>query len=204
MKRSKAVKLSVVLVLGFVFLGCVLSVNAWDRKTVKYRPLSHYVKNNPNVFYWWYGPAPNYEYRLDLSDFLFGEGNPPPLGTYSGFIEERKLPDGRAEITVFLTLHDAPFWIWDWREGNLVMEGLIDWYFGVEKFIIERPGAEIPCILDIPYPDDYLVIYGSGTGHGIFTEFATGFTPGAEGMFYMFQYGEGFYWPYEILDLYEL
>jgi hypothetical protein len=209
MKRSKAVKLSLALVIAFVFLGCVFYANAWSRRTtVKYRPLSHYMKNNPSVFYWWYGPAPNYEYRLDLAEFLpFGEGTPPPKGTYDGYIEERELPDGRAEITVYLHLHDAPFWLKSSSDPDkLIMQGMIDWYFGVEKFIIQRPGAEIPFILEIPYPDDYLSIYGSGMGHGIFTSFAEdfGFTPGTEGTFYLFQYGEGFYWPYEILDVYEL
>ncbi len=209
MKRSTLLKISIPLVISFVFLGCVFGVNAMSqRATVKYRPLSHYLKNNPSVFYWWYGPYPNYEYRLDLANFLpFGEGTPPPRGTYDGYIEEEEMPDGRAEITVYLTLHDAPFWLRSSSEPDkLVMEGMVDWYFEVERFIIEKPGAEIPFILDIPYPDDYLLIAGSGTGYGIFTEFAEdfGFTPGVEGMFYLFQYGEGFYWPYEMLDVYEL
>jgi hypothetical protein len=210
MKRSNLVKFSVLLVVALVFLSCVSSVNAKGHKEkVKYRPLRHYTKNNPSVFYWWYGPSPTYEYRLDLANYLpLGEGTPPPKGTYDGYIEERELPDGRAEITVYLTLHDAPFWLWNWMEGNLVLEGMIDFYFEIEKFIIERPGAEIPFILDILYPDNWLVIFGSGSGHGIFTEFADGFTQGAEGMFSLFQYcyvEDGIdYWPYEILNVHEL
>ena len=205
MKRSKIVKLSVlVLVVGFVFMGFVIGVTAANRrKTVKYRPLSHYVKNNPSVFYWWVGPFPTYDYVLDM----YGDGSSPPLGTYGGSIEERELPDGRAEITVYLSAHDVPFWIVGLMDGTLVMEGLIEWYFEVEKFIIERPGAEIPCILDIPYPDDFLIITGCGEGHGIFTESASdfGFTPGGEGMFYLFEYADEFgNWPYEILDVCEL
>ena len=209
MKRTKLVKFSVVLVIALFFLSCVSTVNAWGRQgTVRYRPLSDWTKNNPSVFYWWIGPCPTYQYRLDLAEYSpFGEGTPPPKGTYCGYIKERDLPGGRAEITVYLTLHDAPFWIWNWMEGNLVLEGMIDWYFEIEKFIIERPGAELPFILDIDYPNDWLAMSGCGSGHGIFTEFADEFTQGAEGAFFMFQYcyvKHGVdYWPYELLNLYE-
>ena len=185
MKRTKTIKLSVLaLVIGLIFMGLIFSVTAANRRsTVKYRPLSHYTKNNPSVFYFWIGPYDTYHLRLDLSDFLFGEGNPPPKDNYDGYIEERELPDGRAEVSIYLQLHDAPFWIWSPPfGGELVMEGNIDWYYGVERFIIDRPGAEIPNILTI---DDYLLIAGSGTGYGTFTESAAdlGFEPGAEGMF---------------------
>jgi hypothetical protein len=212
MNRSKLIKVSLFFLVTIVFLSCAVNANAWGhRRRVTYRPLSDYTKNNPSVFYWWYGPAPNYEYRLDLANYLpFGEGTPPPRGTYWGYIKERKLPDGRAEVTVYLTLHGAPFSLWDWREGNLVMEGKICWYWEIEKFIIEKPGADIPFLLDVVYPDDYLVISGCGMGYGIFTEFAEGFgyTPGEKGMFFMYQYcyiEDGIdYWTHEIHEMWEL
>jgi hypothetical protein len=214
MKRTKTIKLSVLaLVVGLIFMGFIFSVSAANRRsTVKYRPLSHYTKNNPCVFYSWFGPSPSYHLRLDLSDWFSGgfepgEGNPPPKGTYDGYIEERELPDGRAEISIYLQLHDAPFWVWSppFEDNELVMEGMIDWYYGVERFIINRPGAEIPNILTVP---DYLVIAGSGTGYGTFTESAValGFESGEEGKLYVFQYGDmqTGEWLYEILDLYQL
>ena len=213
MKRSKTIKLSVLaLVIALIFTGFIFSVTATSRRsTLKYRPLSHYTKNNPSVFYFWIGPSPTYHLRLDLSDFFFGEGNPPPKDTYDGYIEERELPDGRAEISIYLELHDAPFWVWSpplGEEAKLVMEGKIDWYYGVERFILDRPGAEIPNILTI---EDYLLVAGSGTGYGTFTESAAdlGFEPDTEGKLYVFQYGDisnGWpgEWPYEILDLYQL
>ncbi|UCC19284.1 MAG: hypothetical protein JSV62_14455 [Promethearchaeota archaeon] len=207
MNRSRLVKVSILLMVAIVFLGCVASANAFgQRPKVRYRPLSDYTKNNPSVFYWWVGPAPTYDFILDL----MGDGNPPSEGTYNGFIKERELPDGRAEVTVYLTAHGIPFWLWVRGEGNLAMEGKMLWYFEIEKFIIEEPGAEIPSILTIPYPDDWLVISGCGMGHGTFTEFAEdfGYTPGADGMFFMFQYcyvEDGIaYWPYEIHDMWEL
>jgi hypothetical protein len=208
MQRSKIIKVSVLgLVLGLILMGFVIGVNASNRRaTVKHRPLRHYVKNNPNVFYYWIGPFPTYDYVLELAEGAFPLGGdiPPQLGTYSGSIEERKLPDGRAEITVYLSAQGIHFWIWDFIDGDLVMEGLVDWYYEVERIIIDRPGAEIPNLFDLDYPDENPYIAGSGTGYGIFTEDADGFTPGAEGMFHLFQHGEGYDWPYEILDLSEL
>jgi hypothetical protein len=210
MNRSKLVKVSILFVVAIVFVSCIVNVNACGhRRKVTYRPLSDWTESNPSIFYWWIGPSPTYEYRLDLANYLpFGEGTPPPKGTYGGYIKERKLPDGRAEVTVYLTLHGAPFQIWNWMEGNLVLEGRIDFYFEIEKFIIEEPGADLPFILDIVYPDDWIMMSGCGWGHGIFTEFAEGFNAGAKGMFFMYQYcyvEDGIdYWPYEILDLYEL
>ena len=208
MKRSKLVAVSIFFLIAIVFLSSIVNANACcHRRRVTYRPLSDYTENNPSVFYWWIGPSPTYDYFLDL----MGDGNPPPDGTYNGFIKERELPDGRAEVTVYLTAFGIPFWLWDFWEGNLVMEGIMLWYFEIEKFIIERPGAVIPNIFfDVVYPDDVLIISGCGMGYGTFTEFAEGFgyTPGAKGMFFMHQYcyvEDGIdYWPYEILNIKEL
>ncbi|MFX0043267.1 MAG: hypothetical protein ACFE8L_10165 [Candidatus Hodarchaeota archaeon] len=207
MKRSKLIKISMLLFVVLVFLSCVANANACGRRgKVRYRPLSDYTEKNPSVFYWWVGPAPTYDFILDL----MGDGNPPPEGTYNGFIKERELPDGRAEVTVYLFAHGIPFWLWIRGQGKLAMEGIMLWYFEIEKFIIEAPGAEIPNILDVAYPDDWLVISGLGMGYGTFTDDAEvfGYTPGAKGMFFMYQYcyvEDGIdYWPYEIHEMWEL
>jgi hypothetical protein len=207
MKRSKLVAVSIFFLIAIVFLSSVANANACcHRRRVTYRPLSDYTENNPSVFYWWVGPAPTYDFVLDL----MGDGNPPSKGFYTGFIKERELSDGRAEITAYLTAFGIPFWLWNSSGTELVMEGIMLWYFEIEKFIIEKPGAEIPCILDLPFPSSWLVISGCGMGYGTFTEFAEGFgyTPGAKGMFFMNQYAyvenDILYWPNEIHEMWEL
>ncbi|MFW9822989.1 MAG: hypothetical protein ACFFE4_08650 [Candidatus Thorarchaeota archaeon] len=205
MKRSKLIKVSLLLMIAIYFLGCVSSITAAsDKSKVTNRPFSHWTENNPGVVYGWGGWPPGVEkifppegdirfYRFLLARFWEG---PPPEGTYDGYIKERELSGGRALVTVVITLKDSPFWVSVWPDSpadltaQMFADGKIVTYREVTSFYIEYPGAPIPFLFDIPVED---LVFGSGVGHGIgiFTAWAEqwGFTPGERGMAFVNQRG---------------
>ncbi|MFX1309411.1 MAG: hypothetical protein ACFE8C_06905 [Promethearchaeota archaeon] len=212
MKRSKLLKISIPLVIAIFFLSWTSTVYAVSNNLKwSFRPLSDWEANNPSIFYTWSNPS----YGIWLADWL--NGIPPPPGTYGGYIKERQLPDGRAEVTVYLTLHNTPLYgLWDLNkyspfmgnEYSMFEEGsTIFLYLEVNKFIIPYPGAPIPSLFEIAYPEDWISTFGCGWGSGIFSEYAEGFPQGELGTIFIFQYGyvteEGeFVWPHEIINIY--
>ena len=199
MKRSKLLKISIPLVIAIIFLSCTSTVYAASNKSkVNFRPLSEWEEANPSVFYYWFGWPPGVDtpcYALSLADYE--TGTPPPKGTYDGYIKERKVSDQRALVTVYLTLKNAPFWLTiDDPDSDpldpskqIFENAKIIEYHEVECFYIAYPGATIPNIFEIAFPD---IVSFSGVGHGtgIFTHYAEselGFTSGEEGMMTMNQ-----------------
>ncbi|NHJ25413.1 MAG: hypothetical protein EAX89_12600 [Candidatus Lokiarchaeota archaeon] len=175
---------------------------ASDKSKVTFRPLSDWETNNPSIFYTWGGWPPGRDtpvYRILLADFF--SGSPPPIGTYDGYIKERKLSDGRALVTVYLSLKDAPFWLilaLDFPDppafpdpSKYILENakMIE-YREVVEFFIPFPGAPIPNLFDIAF-EDYTFMSGVGHGIGVFTDYAesVGFTSGEEGMMTINQRG---------------
>lgn len=199
MKKYKLMKFSLLLVIALTFLGFVSMVSAASDKSVSFRPLSDWEANNPSIFYGWGGWPPGTDtpaYRLVLADFL--SGNPPPTGTYDGHIKERRWSDGRALVTVYLSLKDAPFWLsvqpdfpFPWDPSTHIFENTkIINYREVIEFFIPFPGAPIPNLFDIPL-EDYTYMSGVGYGTGIFTDYAEsfGFASGEKGMMTINQRG---------------
>ncbi|MFX0040363.1 MAG: hypothetical protein ACFFCY_12430 [Promethearchaeota archaeon] len=201
MKRSTLLKISIPLVIAIVFLSCASTVYAAsDNSRVTFRPLSDWEANNPSIFYTWGGWPPGADtpaYRILLADFF--TGTPPPEGTYDGYIKERKLSDGRALVTVYLSLEGAPFWLFlvpDFPDPSnpsiqLFENAKIIKYREVIEFFIPFPGAPIPSIWEIDL-FDYTFMSGVGHGIGIFTDYAEEkleFTSGEKGMMTINQRG---------------
>ncbi|MFX0007832.1 MAG: hypothetical protein ACFFA7_06375 [Promethearchaeota archaeon] len=200
MKRSNLLKISIPLVIAIVFLCCASTVYAVsDDSKVTFRPLSDWELNNPSIFYTWGGWPPGADtpvYRILLADFF--AGIPPPEGTYDGYIKERELSDGRALVTVYLSLEDAPFWLGvvpnfpfpSDPSVQIFENGKIINYREVVEFYIPYPGAPIPSLFDIGW-EDYTFMSGVGHGIGIFTDYAEnfGFTSGEKGMMTINQRG---------------
>jgi hypothetical protein len=202
MRRSTLLKISILLVIAIVFLSCSsLGYAASDKSRVTLRPLEEWAETNPSIFYGWGGRSPGTDtpnYLIALADTDTNGGIPPPEGTYDGYIKERKLSDGRALVTVYLSLEDAPFWLvvgvypddpLDSSKQIFENAKIIN-YREVNEFVIPFPGAPIPNIGDIAYTD-WVLSEGNGQGRGIFTAWAAnfGFTPGEQGMMTINQRG---------------
>jgi len=200
MKKSTLLKISIPLAIAIVFLSCASTVlAASDNSKVTFRPLSDWAANNPSIFYGWGGWPPgadNPNYRIFLADFF--SGNPPPEGTYDGYIKERELSDGRALVTVYLILEDAPFWLGvvpnfpfpSDPSVQIFENAKIIKYREVIEFFIPFPGAPISNLWDIGL-GDYTFMSAVGHGTGIFTDYAEnfGFTSGEKGMMIINQRG---------------
>jgi hypothetical protein len=202
----------ILLVLAFLVLSFASITNAaaYRRGRGRYRPISDWVLNNPRVIY---GSTTNWD--------LLPEGYivRPIIENseqYDGYIRERILEDGRAELTVYIRGIDCPFSLYslqewyDWEEQDL----LIDTEYNcivIEKFILPEPNQEIPNIFDIygGVMGEWVSTFSIGFGSGIFTEHAESFNfdPGDEGYVFILQKGyitpEGEeVWPYEIINVY--
>ncbi|MFW9785144.1 MAG: hypothetical protein ACFFFB_22880 [Candidatus Heimdallarchaeota archaeon] len=199
MNRSKLLKISIPLAIAIVFLSCVSTVYAASNNSkITFRPLSDWEANNPSIFYAWAGRPPGADtplYRIFLADFF--SGTPPPLGTYDGYVKERELSDGRALVTVYLSLKNAPFWLVAFPNfpldpsAQIFENAKIIEYREVIDFYIPYPGAPIPNLWDIAL-EDYTFMSGAGFGIGIFTDYAEetlGFTSGNKGMMTINQRG---------------
>ncbi|MFX1377883.1 MAG: hypothetical protein ACFFA4_02220 [Promethearchaeota archaeon] len=200
MKKSTLLKISIPLAIAIVFISCASTVfAASDNSKVTFRPLSDWAANNPSIFYTWAGWPPGADtpcYRILLADFF--SGTPPPEGTYDGYIKERELSDGRALVTVYLSLEDAPFWLGVVPDFpfpsdpsvQIFENAKIIKYREVIEFFIPFPGAPISSLWDIGL-GDYTFMSGVGHGVGIFTDYAEnfGFTSGEKGMMTINQRG---------------
>jgi len=211
-KTIKATYLFLALVLILLSFVPIINVNAWgQRQRVAYRPFSDWLKNNERVVYG-YGTNPD----LLPEGFLLRPLIESP-DEYCGFIKEKLLDDGRAEITVFVAV----------RNCRINLYGLQDWYnweeqdilsdtkyccIDISVFILPEPGMEIPIIFDLWSGDggEWVSSYSIGFGYGIFTEYAVkfGFTPGMPGGVFLHMYqtytpeGEEV-WPYEDIIIFE-
>ena len=121
--------------------------------------------------------------------------------TFRGHITERALEDGRALITVHLSVWNAPLTVFFfpeladhvWGSGPRPLallgayeDGYID-YKMVFKFYLDEPGDDIPFCWDAF--NSYISLNIIGTGYGVLTDHAAdfGFTPGATGMLKLHQ-----------------
>jgi hypothetical protein len=181
--------------------GFISSVQA--RATI--RPIEHWLLNNPT------GSTSNFLNE----DYTINIGNPfffPILTdeiflvegetTYDGYILERVLNDGSAQLTVNLWVYNAPLTVYNTSEffdylfwwlgvGNPVpppsaiigayKDGYIDYKYQY-TFTLPIPGDEIPSVWEIYDAGAEIRCHINGKGYGTFSEAAAPFfTPGANG-----------------------
>lgn len=211
MNRTKLkTKVYITLVIGLFFLSIASVGAAWGpRRGVTYRPISDWVENNPRVIYGfttnWDLLPEGYILRPEIDD----------LDQYSGYIKEKVLDDGRAEITVVVFGKGCPIRLFGLQDAfNGIWEDIMvdtSYYcIYVEKFILLEPGMEIPNFWDIYFGAGEMVSgYSIGFGRGTFTAYAEnfGFTSGEPGKVFLHQ---EFYfdeegnevWPHETIEIY--
>lgn len=218
MNKSKAIKkFYLFLVIGLLFLSFASIGHAWrSRGGVTYRPLSDWTLNNPRVIL---GYTTNWDLLPDgwivRPNFVVED-----TGHYYGYIRQKVLDDGRAELTVYIIGKNSPRVLYrlseffdyfaggPWPED--ILENLEMDFFTILKFIVPEPDKEIPFLFDLfeePYEWVSLMIiaYASGT----FTDHAGefGYTSGEEGRVFLLQSnyinedGEEI-WPHEIIEVY--
>jgi len=118
----------------------------------------------------------------------------PSLGTtFSGAVNERPLPDGRAEVDVVLQTHNALAWAgyssgWAWPPEFLFGHDLVEVYFGATlalgdctlkvKFINTAPGAPLPDFVQLafdPQPGQEVIsMYFIGQAEGVMADGSPG------------------------------
>jgi len=136
---------------------------------------------------------------------------------YTGYIREKVLDDGSAELTVTVFAKRCSITVFGVQADGIWKVLLEDTkYYCMYKvqFILPHPGDEIPHFMDdIVYGEmgEWLSTFCIGFGSGTFTDLARtfGFTPGETGVVYLHQEGyvtpEGEeIWPYETIELYEI
>jgi hypothetical protein len=202
-------KICLTLVIGLVFLSLASSVAAWSPQMgTTYRPISDWVKKNPVVIY---GCTTNWDLLPD-GYILRPVINDP--SQYSGYITEKVLDDGRAELTVFIFAEGCPIRLFGLQDAfnGIWKDIMVDTSFycvDVVKFILPKPGMKIPNYWDIydgkkaELESGYLIGFGCGT----FTDYAEtfGFTSGDSGsvflyMDYYFDDDGNEIWPHEIIE----
>lgn len=204
-------KVYVILAIGLFFLSFASIGTAWGtRSGVTYRPLSDWVENNPPVIY---GFTTNWD-LLPEGYILRSTIDDPDQ--YSGYIKEKVLDDGRAEVTVYVFgkgypirlfgLDDAFSGIWE-----DIMVDTSYYCISTNKFILPEPGMKIPNIWDIydGLVGEMVSGYSIGFGCGTFTAYAEtfGFTSGETGRVFLHQ---DFYfdeegneiWPHETIEIF--
>ena len=196
-------KILIFLIVGIMGFGFISTVQA----RVTFRPIEDWLFNNPT------GSGGNYindEYTINL-------GNPfmrPILldeiflvdgkTTFDGYIIERVLNDGSAQLTVNLWVHNAPLTVYSFPEfleyllwwlgyipgpvpqPNAIIgaygDGYIDYQYRY-TFNLPSPGMEIPNMWDLYFSGADIRVQIIGKGYGTFSENAAPyFTPGAKGM----------------------
>jgi len=207
MKRSTLIKFLIPLTLGILFFSFTSTAHA-ARDTITFRPLSHWTFWNPGVIYGWSGHEPGLGHEPDFGPgwygifFSFWWNDPPfsPLypepSWYDGYIQERELPDGRAEITIYIDFHDwvirygrafpDPHPYWAWYQMNIFNEDLTMSGRAITKFILPSPNEWYPHLPNFWYMlafevGEIVSISITATGFGTFSDYAVtkGFTPGA-------------------------
>jgi hypothetical protein len=197
MNRSKMFsKILIFLIFGFMCFGLVSAVQA---KRVYTRPIEHWLLNNPT------GSGGNYindDYTINignpflrpilLDEIFLVEGET----TCEGFIKERVLNDGSAQLTVHLWVHNAPLTVYSFPEfldylgggprPNAIIGAYADGYIDYKyqcTFNLPSPGMDIPNIWDMIFSGVEISSHIVGKGYGTFSEFAGPFfTSGAKGM----------------------
>lgn len=214
MTKSKLTrKFYILLVLVFLVITCASITNTTAyRRRATYRPLSHWVLNNPDVIY---GFTTNWD--------LMPEGYVviPIIENseqYDGYIRERVLEDGRAELTVYIGVIGCAMSLyglqeyWDYEEEDLLIDTEYNCIW-IQKFILPEPNQEIPNFFDIVFfgMGEWVSSFSIGFGSGTFTEHAESFnfSPGKACFVFLLQQGyitpEGDeFWPYEIINVYEV
>jgi hypothetical protein len=204
MNQSKTLpKILIFLMITLMCFGFISTVQA----RVTMRPIEHWLLNNPT------GTSGNFV----NNDYTINIGNPfffPILQdeiflvdgetTFDGYILERVLNDGSAELTVNLWVYNAPLTIYNFQEWRMYVlwwlgiipgpisppnaiigayeDGYIDYYYQY-VFTLPSPGIEIPSMWDIYFSGAEIRMKTTGKGYGTFSENAAPFfTPGATGM----------------------
>jgi hypothetical protein len=198
MKRSKILpRILIFLIFGFMCFGFISAVQA---ARVNTRPIEHWLLNNPTGSG---GTYINDDYTINignpflrpifLDEIFLVEGET----TYEGFIKERVLNDGTAQLSVHLWVYNAPLTVYSFpdffdyimRSGprpnaiiGAYMDGYIDYKYQC-TFNLPCPGMEIPNLWDMIFSGVEISSKIVGKGYGIFSEFAGPFfTDGAKGM----------------------
>jgi hypothetical protein len=197
MKRAHLEKFLIPLALVILFFS--FASTAWatnNASKVTRRPLTYWSLNNPAVIYAYGGYPPRSD---QLYAIFFSICNiptvpcpyPPDTFWYDGYITERELFDGRAELTIYIDFQD-----WEiarcigykpsWESYMIFEEGFTMSGRVVTKIILPEPDMEIPWLFDIFFgfvEGEFVSESMTATGYGTFTEDAAnfGFTPGATG-----------------------
>lgn len=191
------------MILAFLLLVSMVSISSGaGGGKVTYRPLSDWLLNNSS----------NFDFYSSLYYAMIQDHSGDPMsvlpdgviGTTElyGYVMERALRDGRAELTVHLHAKNAPLTLYskedmfDWFPPSgppdailgYGTDGSIDYYFSC-KFILPTPGQVIPNLASSL--DVIITICIAGSGHGTFTDYAAsfGFTPGKQGTLQVTQMG---------------
>lgn len=192
MKRAHLVKFLLPLALVILFFSFTSTVQA---ESITRRPIDDWTKNNPAVIYPYggYCPASDQIYSIHFSTTSCVWGDPsgecPDPSWYDGYIRERELFDGRAELTVYIDFQD---WVIERFIGYtpsgeiyiIFEEGFTMSGREVTKIILPEPNMEIPWLIDIWFGEGEVPFTSmTATGYGTFTEDAAifGFIPGATG-----------------------
>ena len=205
MKRSKLASRSLIfLLVGIMCFGFLSTAHA---ARVNIRPIEDWLVNNPT------GSGGNYM----NNDYVINTGNPflrPILldeillvngeTTYDGYIQERILNDGSAQLTVHLWVYNAPLTVYNFPEFyNYLLwwigiitdpvprptaiigsyaDGCIDYKYQF-TFNLPGPGLEIPNLWDLIFSGVEVMTHINGKGYGTFSEAAAPqFPPGTKGM----------------------
>lgn len=199
------------LALGLIFLSFPSVVHAWGhRREVTYRDLTHWTLNNPRVIY---GLTSNWDI-LPIYAVIPTITSPDQ---YTGYIREKVLDDGSAELTVIILAKRCSITVFGVQADGIwevILEDTKYYCMYKVQFILPHPGDEIPDFMnDIVFGEmgEWLSTFCIGFGSGTFTDCAStfGFTPGETGVVYLHQEGyltpEGEeIWPYETIELYEI
>ena len=216
MSRTKLnTKIYVILVLGLLFLSIASSANAWGRRRgVYYRPLSDWTENNPRVIY---GLTTNWDLLPDGYILIPTIEN---SDQYSGYIREKVLDDGRAEVTIYVFGKGCPILVYTLQDAFFnpePQELLVDTrYYCIYtmQFIFPESNQEIPFFFDILFDmtgelGEWVSTHSIGFGFGTFTDYAEnfGFTSGETGKVFLHQEShidsEGQeVWPYETINVF--
>jgi hypothetical protein len=212
MNRTKLkTKVYLTLVIGLFFLSIASVASAWGpRSQVNYRPIDDWVLNNPRVIY---GFTTNWD--LLPEGYILRPMIDDP-DQYSGYIKEKVLDDGRAELTVVVFGKGCPIRLFglDDAFNGIIEDIMVDtsyYCIYMEKFILPEPGMEIPFYFDIYFGvvGEIVSGYSIGFGSGTFTDYAEnfGFTSGETGNvflhmeFYLDDEGNEI-WPHETIDIF--
>jgi len=181
--------------IAMIFIGALIVVSipaglvSAQGKT--YRPLSDWAINNPSIFLGWKDEFAGYVFFIENYP---APGGPPTEGTYDGYIRERVMRDGTAELTLVIRGENLRFrmCIWEGTPGDpssavvhfgewLLEDAYMEKYYVKVKFTLPEPGALIPNAFELMANGQINYWYVRGKGSGTFTEYAEGFPLGETG-----------------------